>query len=246
MSNLVNYHWDSSGSIDYVTPVVNRPWEWVENLRDPSAVESKGNEDTVMFKTKAIVKNSGSLSLDTFSARMTGDRILRNSKEDAWTEGNLRMFQDGLAGENIFKRDWWETRILLDAKVTPRPPVGRVGGELVQELGSITGSSGTFKERRTTPRGSPSSSVVSRSSTRGPTTSIRQSPVQGLVRKRSSSTTSDVIDVDSITTTRASSNKRKVAAIAVSDNEIEITEGPVLTQKKTKSKAPTKAKNKKK
>jgi mediator of RNA polymerase II transcription subunit 12 len=188
-----------------------------------------------------MVKNSGSLSLDTFGARMTGDRILRNSKE----EGNLRMFQDGLAGENIFKRDWWETRILLDAKVTHEPPVGRVGGELGQELGNISGSSGTFKERRTTPRGSPSSSA-SRSSTRGSTTSIRQSPVQGLVRKRSSSTTSDVIDVDSTTTTRGSSNKRKVAAIAVSDSEIEIIEGPVLTQKKTKGKAPTKAKNKKK
>jgi mediator of RNA polymerase II transcription subunit 12 len=75
-----------------------------------------------------------------------------------------------------------------------------------------------------------------------------------MVHKRSSSTSSDVIDVDSIATTslsskRGSSNKRKVAAITVSDEEIEIIDGPVLAQasvKKAKAKAPTKAKNKKK
>jgi mediator of RNA polymerase II transcription subunit 12 len=74
-----------------------------------------------------------------------------------------------------------------------------------------------------------------------------------LIHKRSNSTVSDVIDVDSVTTAswsskRGSSHKRKVAAITVSDDEIEIVEGPPVhaSMKKTKSKAPTKTKNKKK
>jgi mediator of RNA polymerase II transcription subunit 12, fungi type len=255
VSNLVNYHRDVAGNIEYVTPVVNRPWEWIENLGDPTAIDPKGDEregEKIALKTKSLVKNSGSLSLDTFNARMTGDGILRNSRDDTQMEGNLRLFQDGLAGENVFKRDWWETRISLDAKLLPGTPADRVGGEVDQEVGGIVGNPGTSNERRMTPRGSPSS-VVSRSSARGSTASIRQSPAQGLVHRRSSSTTSDVIDVDSITTTvlsskRGSSNKRKVAAITVSDDEIEIIEGPLAqaSVKRTKAKAPTKAKNKKK
>lgn len=260
VSNLVNYHRDVAGNIDYVTPVVNRPWEWVENLGDPTPIEPKGDEregEKIALKARSLVKNSGSLSLDTFDARMTGDGILRSLREevvDMRTEGNLRIFQDGLAGENIFKRDWCETRIPLDAKVIPRPTAGRVGGELVQEVGGIAGNPSNSRERRMTPRGSPSSSVVSRSSARASTASIRQSPRQGLVHKRSSSATSDVIDVDSVTTNSLSSNrgcssKRKAAAITVSDDEIEIIEGPALAQasvKKAKTKGLTRAKNKKK
>lgn len=259
VSNLVNYHRDTAGNLDYVTPVINRPWEWIENLGDSTTIELKGDDremDKIAVKTKSLVKNSGSLSLDTFNARMTGDSILRSSREvvDARMEENLRTFQDGLAGENIFKRDWWETRIPLAAEVPPGPPAGRVGGELDFEAGGIAGNAGTSRERRMTPRGSPSSSVVSRS--RGSTASRRPSPAQGLVHgKRSSSTTSDTIQVDLDSTTatslskRGSSNKRKVAAITVSDDEIEVVEGPVLAQanvKKTKAKALTKAKNKKK
>jgi len=237
--------------------VINRPWEWIENLGDPTTIELKGDErevDKTALKTKSLVKNSGSLSLDTFNARMTGDGILRSLREvvDTRMEGNLRTFQDGLASENIFKRDWWETRIALAVETLPGPPTGRVGGELDLEAGGTAGHAGTSKERRMTPRGSPSSSVVSRS--RGSTASRRPSPMQGLVHgKRSGSTTSDVIDLDSIAATslskRGSSNKRKVAAITVTDDEIESMEGPVLAQgsvKKTKAKAPMKAKNKKK
>jgi mediator of RNA polymerase II transcription subunit 12 len=95
---------------------------------------------------------------------------------------------------------------------------------------------------------------MSRSSARGSTASVRQSPAQDLIHKRSNSTASDVIDVDSVATTswsskQGSSNKRKVAAITVSDDEIEIVDGPMpahASLKKTKSKAPTKTKSKKK
>ena len=251
VSNLVNCHRDLAGNIDYVTPVINRPWEWIENLGDPTAVEPKGEKDGL--KARSLVKNSGSLSLDTFNARMTGEGILRSltGEIDTRVEGNLRTFQDGLVGENIFKRDWWETRIPLDTKVLPEPP-GWVGRELDQEVGGISGNSSTSKERRMTPRASPSSSM-SRSSARGSTASIRQSPSQGLFHKRSSSTASDIIEADGVTTTslslkQRSSGKRKVAALAVSDDEIEILGSlPVHTSvKKTKAKAATKAKNKKK
>jgi mediator of RNA polymerase II transcription subunit 12 len=256
-SNLMNYHRDSAGNIDYVTPVVNRPWEWIENLGDPATIEPKGDErlDKDELKTRHLVKNSGSLSLDTFDAHMTGDAILRGSRAgvNARTEGNLRIFRDGLASENMFKRDWWETRISLDTKVLPGPPTTRTGGESDQEVGGTTGIPNASKGRRMTPRGSPSSSAMSRSSARGSTASLRQSPAQDLIHKRSNSTVSDVIDVDSVTTAswsskRGSSHKRKVAAITVSDDEIEIVEGPPVhaSMKKTKSKAPTKTKNKKK
>jgi len=254
VSNLVYFHRDSTGNPDYAIPVVNRPWEWIENLGDPAAVEPRGDEGEGELKAKSLVKNSGSLPLDAFNARMTGDSILRNSEKeiDARTEGDLRTFQDGLTGESVFKRGWRETRIELETEVLTGHPTIRMKGEIDYEAGGITGNPGNSKEKRITPRGSPSS-VVSRSSARGSTTSMRQSPLPGLTHKGSNSTTSDVIDLDNIPTatlpsTRESSNKRKAGTITVSDDEIEVIEGPLPAQglKRTKAKAPTKTRGKKK
>lgn len=259
VSNLVNSHRDMSGNMVHGMPVVNRPWEWIENLGDPVVSDPKDEgrerEEKHRSGAKYLVKNSGSLSLDTFGAHMTGDGVLRDleQEDDSTSEANLRAFEDGLSAENIFKRDWRETRVELDANVMAIPTVGRQGGEMdFDASGTSLQSSILRPDKRTTPRGSPASSVVSRTSARGSVGSAKQSPGQGSNHRQSNSTISDTIDVDSVTTNssnRPSGNKRKAAAaIAVSDDEIEIIEGPVPARinKKPKVKAPTKARAKKK
>ncbi|KAF8070344.1 hypothetical protein FPV67DRAFT_1413891 [Lyophyllum atratum] len=258
VSHMVNSHRDALGNMVYGTPVVNRPWEWIENLGEPVALDSKEEdkerEEKKRFESKYVVKNSGSLSLDTFGARLTGDGVLRKEAQELnpRREGNHLGFEDGLSAENLFKRDWRETRVELEADAITGPSHGRPRNELNQEAGGIY-HSGPIEQRRTNSRGSPASSVVSRSSARGSASSVRQSP-QGPINRHSNSTISDTIDVDSVTTItskRIPANKRKAStAITVSDDEIEIIEGPVPVRtnanKKSRAKPPTKAKSKKK
>ncbi|GLB37302.1 putative transcription mediator complex subunit Med12 [Lyophyllum shimeji] len=258
VSHMVNSYRDAAGHMVYGTPVVNRPWEWIENLGEPAALdfkeEDKDREAKERLENKYPVKNSGSLSLETFGARLTGEGILRKAAQETVPrkEGNPLGFGDGLSSENLFRRDWRETRVDLDADVTRGVSAGRPGDELDHDM------SGAFhlapkQEKRTTPRASPASSVVSRSSARGSASSVRQSP-QGSSSRHSNTTVSEIIDVDSIacvTPRRPPVTKRKASsAAAVSDDEIEIIEGPVamrtMANKKSKVKPPAKAKTKKK
>ncbi|RDB24995.1 Mediator of RNA polymerase II transcription subunit 12 [Hypsizygus marmoreus] len=253
--NLVNSHRDAEGKIVVGTSVVNRPWEWIENLGDPAIIDPKDDQrerETEKSRMKYQVKNSGSLSLETFGARITGDGVLRDSGQelDSRTEQNLRCFEDGLSAENIFKRDWRETRVELE------DDLGSSGagpkGEIFHDGGGTSFRSGVSRlEKRPTQRASPTSSVVSRISARG---SAWQSPGQRPNSRQSNSTISDTIDVDSVTTgssaRRLPASKRKATSIAISDDEIEIIEGPVPVRpnaaKKVKAKAPAKARAKKK
>ncbi|KAF5386158.1 hypothetical protein D9615_002361 [Tricholomella constricta] len=254
VSHMVNSHRDAAGDIVYGTPVVNRPWEWIENLGEPMALGPKEmdreREEKERLEDKYVVKNSGSLSLDTFGTRITGDGVLGKAGEtEPRKESNLRSFEDGLSAETLFKRDWRETRVELEVDVMTVVSGGHPRGELDPNTGGAF-YAGPRPEKRTTPRGSPSSSVMSRSSAHG-SGSVRHSPQSAT--KHSNSTIGDVIDVDSITTVhskRPLANKRKIStAITVSDDEIEIIEGPVArsnTNKRFKVKPSTKAKAKKK
>lgn len=256
--NLVTTHRDSNGNLIYGSPVINRPWEWIENLGEPSNPESKeGRErdEKERLKTKHLVKNSASLSLELFGARMTGDGILPTTPElSPRTEGNIRAFEDGLSAENIFKRDWRETRVELEPELLSGNPMTRLRGETDHEgSGSTVLSGGARSERRLTPRGSPASSIVSRSSARGSTASMRQSPGQLSGHKQSNSSIGEPIDVDSIPTGSSSKRappKRKATAISVSDDEVEIVDGPhpmrptAAKKPKVKTAAKTKAKKK--
>ncbi|KAG6862353.1 hypothetical protein C0995_016051 [Termitomyces sp. Mi166 len=255
VSNMVNSQRDTTGNLVYGGPIVNRSWEWIENLGEPTVVdateEDEDREEKERLESKYVVKNSGSLSLEVFGARLTGDGVSRTFAQDNDHKrlGKLRSFEDGLSGENIFKRDWRETRVDLETDI------GNFTGRQRNEMDEETGGSSQFVasklEKRTTPRGSPAPSNVSRSSARGSGASVRPSP-QGAVNRNSSSTISDTIDVDNAITMSSkqlSTNKRRAPTMATaSDDEIEIIEGPVPARisKKPKIKNPAKGKSKRK
>ncbi|KAG5646822.1 hypothetical protein DXG03_002199 [Asterophora parasitica] len=243
VSHMVNSHKDAVGNMIYGTAIVNRPWEWIENLGEPMAVDLTEadieREEKERLESMYVVKNSASLSLDTFGTHITGEGVVKATHAtEHRRKGSLQSFGDGLSAENLFKRDWRETRVESEVEATAGVASGRPKGETDQDAGGVfqTGP------RTTTPRGSPSS--MSRGSG-----SVRQSP-QGTANRRSNSTISDVIDVDGITAApskRPLANKRKASlAVAVSDDEIEIIEGPVPSAaKKSRLKPLAKAKAKK-
>ncbi|TFK74611.1 hypothetical protein BDN72DRAFT_955610 [Pluteus cervinus] len=263
VANLVTSHRDAAGNLIHGAPVTNRPWEWIENLGEPPISDPKEEErerdEKARLKTNYLIKNSGSLPLETFAARLTGDGVPGRHPDI-----NLRCFEDGLSGESIFKRDWRETRIELDISTlsvgtsTNRMDEDHdgIGGSDVSMAGIPYSSTGikSTGEKRPPSRGSPASSVVSRSSARNAGSSMRFSPSH---RMSVSTMSSEVIDVDAIGTANSgggarTAEKRKATGSAASDDEIEIIEGPVTARptqpaaKKQKVRAATKTKAKKK
>nr|GAT57732.1 predicted protein [Mycena chlorophos] len=140
VSQLSTAHRDVNGVLVPDAPVQNRPWDWIENLGEPIVNDEQ---------RPLALKNSGSVSLEYFSARMTGDSILDPAEDDQRTQANMRSFQDGLSTESVLKRDWRETRMQAE----PASLIdGNVGARLKSEPRSV---------KRTA---SPASSVLSRSS----------------------------------------------------------------------------------
>lgn len=257
MAGLAAAHRGPSGNLIYDNAVINRPWEWIENLGEPSLLDLKDDErereEKERLKVKYLVKNSGSLSLDMFGAKMTDDGIIHaQNGADTATKGNMRLFEDGLSAEGVFTRDWRETRIDVDMDANS----GKSRSEGDQhETGVVNNpqSNQSRADRRTTPRGSPAPTITSRSSNHGSVKS-RQSPgLSSAHHRHSNSTTSEIIDIDSIasasssrqTSTSKSRAKRKPPT---SDDEVIIVEGPVpvnKTKKQKTTKAPAKSKAKK-
>jgi mediator of RNA polymerase II transcription subunit 12 len=240
--NLTNAYRDAAGNVVYGSPVLNRPWEWVENLGEPPSLdpkeEEKEREEKERLKTRYLVKNSGSLSLETFSARITGDGVITGYK-DTREESNVRSFEDGLSAESIFKRDWREARVSLEGTAVLNHT--RTRGEEDGQAAMSLSSQGRM-EKRPALRESPASSVLSRGSAHisasGSSLSRRTSPGQSLNRS-STSTASEPIDVDTVSamtkpSTSNQTEKRKIGA--ESDDEVEIVEGPIPIKKpRTKS-----------
>ncbi|KAF8828838.1 hypothetical protein HHX47_DHR3000082 [Lentinula edodes] len=224
--NLSNAHRDANGNIHIDAPVVNRPWEWTENLGDYVGDYSQGRD----------VRNSGSLNLLNFGARLTGEgRIPEAYQKDARIEENLRTFEDGFSSESIFQRDWRETRV--------RPSVEELlGAEGLRTRLDENLPMSFVAHRR---KGSPamSNSGASRSSGM----SMRHSPGHGGLNRRSSSTISDIIDVDAIPSISGGSSSRgKRKAAVESDDEVVFVEGPIAAPTKGGKKAkPTKTQTKK-
>ncbi|KAF8876501.1 hypothetical protein BD779DRAFT_1560397 [Infundibulicybe gibba] len=250
VTNLVTSHRDAAGNVVYGPPVINRPWEWTEYIgesSDPNE-ESKDQEEKEHARMKYPIRNSGSLSLETFGARLTGDGIIHNlsPSHDPRVEGNLLTFEDGLSADCLFKRDWRETRLNFESEST--------FGNSTRAADSEAGESyypGLLRgDKRTTPKVSPASSVVSRSSARGSANSMRTSPNQSALNRLTASTVSEILEVESIATAssskQGSGSKRKSAPTA-SDDEIEIIEGPLpIPTKKPRGKATVKTRAKKK
>lgn len=248
--HLVNTHHDAQGDVVYGTPVVNKPWEWIENLGEPTITdpkeEDKEREEKRRLKVKYLIKNSGSISLEHFGARFTGEglkHVILND-EQAQQEDCAKSFEDGMT-QNIFIRDWRETR--LESEL-PREAATRLRTELDSEA-----MLSVDPHNLQALRASPTPSIVSRSSTQATSSSLhqQQSPSQTSRSRNSNSTTvHEVIDVDNLSATGSSSlkghesMKRKASTAAISDDEIEIIEGPVIsrstgsTKKQKAGKAP--------
>ncbi|KAJ7350313.1 hypothetical protein DFH08DRAFT_106631 [Mycena albidolilacea] len=237
VSQLGTSHRDSNGQLLYDAPVLNRPWEWIENLGEPALLDPKEEEKERENKT---VKNSGSLSLEAFGARMTGDSILEGQQTDERIQANIQTFQDGLSADAMFKRDWRETRMEPEVATLVDPSMGRLRGET-----SVLGGAGSTQpiqgrlDKKAIPRTSPASSVLSRSSAHGSAGSRRPSP--GLSSLNRSSTSTETVDADGSTSSssRKAGSKRKAPT---SDDDLEDSS----RGKKPKPKAvPTKTRAKK-
>ncbi|KAF9219563.1 hypothetical protein BS17DRAFT_760662 [Gyrodon lividus] len=256
--NLVHAYRDASGQLTYGSPVQNRPWEWIENLGEPAVeADAKRSRETV-------IKNSGSLSLELFAARPTGDHILLpiptppsssvssddNDHDDMGNrdmrrEGDMRSFEDGLSAENMYRRDWRETRLEVHRDVQAGGGEGEGKGEGADELGALPIFSGQNRlgSGVGSRRASPASSVRSRGSAHGSVASVRQSPGLGTTSKISVSTTSDTMEEGNGAggSVVIRGQKRKAAD---SDDEVEIVEGPVPAKPNAKKSKKARAKKK--
>ncbi|OSD03951.1 hypothetical protein PYCCODRAFT_163808 [Trametes coccinea BRFM310] len=267
VEDLVYATRDASGTIVHAVPVQNRPWEWTEYLGDVPGAEPRGGADERAGDDgRPTVRNSASLSLELFEARLTGDRVIPAEgtalKDDLMAEENLRALQDDLYAEGAFRRDWRETRVSLND--APTAPTARPSRSAEQEdsgpplpgFGGHAAAAAAADARTSSRRPSPASSVRSAASGQlGSATSLRQSPAHPLSRL-SVSTAGDVIDVDALeagTSGSGSTNKRKaMGGIAEEDDDVQIVDGPMpapsRASKRTKAKTAgkTTAKGKKK
>ncbi|KAF9484513.1 hypothetical protein BDN70DRAFT_872547 [Pholiota conissans] len=249
VTNLLNTTRDVEGNTVYGAPVANKPWEWIEHLGESAALDPREDErereEKERLRLKHLVKNSGSVSLDHFSTRLTSDGVKQSMLDDAegQSEARLRFFEDGMS-ENIFIRDWRETR--WDAEPVLHA-VHRLHGEVDGETIHISDLG-----KAQALRASPALSTISHSSTQGTMSSLRQQHQQS-PNSRLSNSAFDVIDVDSLPATSAmgkDSLKRKAAVAVSDDDEIEIIEGPVainashLSKKQRAGKDPSTAKEK--
>lgn len=220
VTNLVNSHRDSNGNTILEQPVVNRPWEWIENLGEASSLdpneEQREREERMRDRVAHLVKNTSSISLEHFGARHTGDTVKVNmaSEDFAEMESYARGFEDGLS-ESVFARDWRETRLELEEELSP-DMLARAKGEMKSDVlvsGGADNAQGDL----------PASSAISRTFTSIP--NPHQSPAQG---RQTNVAALEIIDLDDIpekgpTSKTRQMSKRKAAA-ALSDEEIEIEE----------------------
>ena len=231
VTDLVNSHCDAFGNTVFGQPVVNKPWEWIENLGEPPtsdpAEEERERGERMRDRVAHLVKNTSSISLEYFGARHTGDtvKVDMGSEGYAKLEGFTRGFEDGLS-ESVFTRDWRETRFELEREISP-DMLARLKRELDPSV-LVVDTGGQGKD--------PLPSV--------PQHQAQQSPTQS---KASNMTT---VDMDSISdTSKGHQTGKRKASLALSDDEIEIIEGTTMTSAKRQkgNKAPaTKARARKK
>lgn len=239
---------DASGSQILTQPVQNRPWEWTEYLGDVPAGEAmvKGEDRP---EERGVVKNSASLALELFGARLTADRIVR-AGGDPMAEGTARTLQDGLFSESVFMRDWRETRIMLDDEMTTN---NSSKGEIDEDDG-IAGSrahqyqnQGPSERLPSSRRASPALSNRSARTSAHPSapsssSSLRQSPAQQQhpLSRLPVSTTSDVIDVDTFDLGATVGSTKRKAGSSVASDDVEGAIGASKTAKKPRAKSKAK------
>ena len=214
VTNLIHSQRDSAGRMGFHQPVCNKPWEWIENIGEPSDSREWGREEKIRDRTAHLIKNASSIPLENFGARHTGDTVRTLASEHlSRLESYSRGFEDGLS-ETVFIRDWRETRLELESELSP--------DNLVQFKHEVEPKVLVGKALDAAQNSMETDAVSKASSSTKQQT--QQSPIQGKFSNPS------VLDQDA--TSEASSifqrsGKRK-ASTTSSDDEMELIEGEVI------------------
>ena len=213
--NLVYASRQPDGTLVYHGPVQNRPWEWTEYLGDDNPDE---------------FKNSGSLPLELFDAKLTGDHLLETGGLSERAESFLRSLRNDVVSENVFERDWREGRVPLQTG-TPPEFGSRLGGN---EEEDEEGNSKVQRGQQSSRGASPASSVRSRISA----ASFRSPSVSSQLSRGGGST--DVIEVDSLPSTSSTRTQKRKATKEIDEDEDEVqiidNPDPSAFKKKTSTK----------
>lgn len=230
-SNLVYASRDASGRLVYSTALQNRPWEWIEYLGENPAAEPKDRrkdtDEKERPRTNHGVRNNASISLELFGARLTGEGVVQGGTE----EGNaIRMFEDNLASESMYERDWRESRLNTTFAASTRDDDGTHPATKAEKSGTVH-------------RASPAPSPLSRSSAY--TVPSRMPSPAGKLAGSSR----EPIDVDAPSVSSLGS-KRTAANAHLDDDDLVVLSGPAEADssagKKGKGNATSKAKTRKK
>lgn len=192
--NLFYTSRQQDGTLIYHGPVQNRPWEWTEYLGDDNPDE---------------FKNSGSLSLELFDAKVTGDHLLDTRGLSERDESSLLSLRNDAVHENIFERDWREGHVPLQAGTPPEYGSRLGGNDEDDEDGSSKVQRGQLNSRGA----SPASSVRSRISA----ASFRSPSVSSQLSRRAGST--DVIDADSVPSTSSNRTQKRKASNEIGEGD---------------------------
>jgi len=220
VTNLIHSQRDSAGRMDFHQPVCNKPWEWIENIGEPSDSRELEREERIRDRTAHLIKNASSIPLENFGARHTGDTVRALASEHlSRLENYSRGFEDGLS-ESVFIRDWRETRLELGSELSP--------DGVAQFRHDIEIEPKILVAKAPDTQNSMEACQVS--------SSKQQSPIQGRFSN------SSIHDQDAISETASmskfqQSGKRKASATS-SDDEMELIEGEVIpnaTAKKQKA-----------
>lgn len=223
VTDLVNSHRDAFGNTVFEQPVVNKPWEWIENLGEPPssdpAEEEREREERMRDRVAHLVKNTSSISLEYFAARHTGDTVKVDMESESYAklEGFTRGFEDGLS-ESVFTRDWRETRFEMERELSP-DMLARLKRELDPNVLVVDTGGKEPSSVRSVPQ--------------------HQSPTQS---KASNVTIIDADNIpDTASTSKSQQTGKRKASSAISDDEIEIIEGATLSMASAKRQKANKA-----
>jgi len=211
VSNLVHAWRDESGTLVFGREVQNNPWEWTDSI-EPGVSTSTYSRD------KPELKNSSSIPLEVFGTRPTGERVigeLPGSREAA----AVRQLEDGLAADNVFERDWRETRVDWKADLSAAGEYGaedaqHEGGEADEHKQDEHGQSGGGSAPGSMAGVSPAPTVRSQRSSVASTRSQRASSVLSTSsRGRSAATGDGERSAAGSSSTRGSKRKASTASV---------------------------------
>lgn len=218
---LMYAHRDADGNLVPGPPVQIRPWDWIEHLGDAPTVEGQNASDEA-GPSKSEVKNNTSLPLELFNAKPLGEHV-RHWAEDTPEARFEHVFEDDLASESVYERDWRESRVGLP-KLRHSPAVHeRFGSRRNPTPDSQRRGSSRSGSRGGSPALSIRTSVASRSSANPPSATSSARRTQSPVIEKGGSAV-DVIDVDAFVSKATGKRKASVAQVDDGDDDVIIIE----------------------